>query len=303
MNVPRARAHHVVRFSTHDDDLIPALADFVSDGVRLGERVSLSLTSDHWRALEAMLGERHVRIGTALKHQQVVVSDVHEMLAAITVDGRTDVSRFKAMAAAMLEALAPPIRLFGELCPLVAARGEWEAALEMEKVGETLARDAGVNILCAYHLEGLGADPGHIAQVCASHDAAVSGGNEVPGVRPVVLLADDFNDGRELYEEYLRFKGYQVVSATDGLQAVSLARMTRPAVMLLDVRMPGMSGLEAMQILKKDASFRRVPIVALTAHALDSERAAFLANGFDAVLAKPCLPADVADTVSRLLVV
>ena len=116
-----------------------------------------------------------------------------------------------------------------------------------------------------------------------------------------MLLADDFHDGRELYEEYLRFKGYQVVAAHDGLQAISLAHIARPAVMLLDVRMPRMSGLEAMQILKKEPAFQKTPIIALTAHALDAEREFFMSSGFDAVLAKPCLPADVARTVEQLI--
>jgi CheY-like chemotaxis protein len=77
--------------------------------------------------------------------------------------------------------------------------------------------------------------------------------------------------------------------------------MARPAIMLLDVRMPRMSGLEAAQILKKDALFSHVPIVALTAHARAHERETYLAGGFDDVLEKPCLPSDVAQVVARLV--
>ena len=298
MASPRQRAHHIVRFTTHDDDLIPAIADFVSDGVRLGERVALVITPDHWTAVESLLVERQVRIRAALKHHQVVVTPVEDALAQVVVDGRPDPQRFQAMAEGILDAMEPPVRVFGELAPRIAEI-DIDAAIEIERLGEQLAVEAGVNILCAYHLDHMKAD--HVDRVCHAHDAAVAGGGRPAHLAPIVLLADDFHDGRELYEEYLRHKGYQVVSAHDGLDAISLARLACPAVMLLDVRMPRMSGLEAMQILKKDAAFRSTPIVALTAHALDAEREMFLASGFDEVLAKPIMPADVAQAVERLL--
>ena len=300
MSAPGLRAHHIVRFTTHDDDLIPAIADFVSDGVRLGERVILVLSKAHWDAVEAFLVARHVRIGTALKHHQIVVSDVEEALAGITVDGRADPERFRAVAQGIQDSLERPIRVYGELIPAVAARGEIDAAVEMEHMGEDLAAQAGISVLCAYNVNQL-KTANHVEHICGVHHAAVAVGGEPQGLAPVVLLADDFHDGRELYADYLTFKGYQVVAAYDGMEAISLAHMARPAVMVLDVRMPRLSGLEAMQILKKEAGFQRTPIVALTAHALDIEREMFLASGFDAVLAKPCLPVDVAKTVETLL--
>ena len=268
-SLPR-RAHHVVRFSAHDDDLIPAIADFVADGIRLGERVWLTITRDRWQAVEALLVSQHVRIGAALKHEQVFVTDVDEALAQLTVDGRIDMSRVAAMCAPML-ALPPPIRIFGELAPRIAARGEVEAAMEIEKTGESLSRDLGINILCAYHIDQLSAGDDCALQVCGAHDAAVAGGGPMTGLGPVVLLAEEAADVRERHEERLRSLGYQVVSASDGLQALSLARMARPAIMLLDVRLPGISGIEAAQLLKKDASFRDVPILALTAAEMTAE--------------------------------
>jgi CheY-like chemotaxis protein len=268
-SLPR-RAHHIVRFSAHDDDLIPAIADFVADGIRLGERVWLTISRDHWQAVEALLLAQHVRIVTALKHQQVLVTDLDEALAQLTVDGRIDMSRVAAMSASIL-ALPPPIRIFGELAPRIAARGELAAAMEIEKSGESLSRDSGVNILCAYHVDQLSAGDDCAAHVCAAHDAAVPGGGPMPGVSPVVMLAEDLTDGRERHETHLRSLGYQVVSASDGLQALSLARMARPAVILLDVRLPGMSGVEAAQLLKKDPSFLNVPILALPAAEITAE--------------------------------
>ena len=104
-----------------------------------------------------------------------------------------------------------------------------------------------------------------------------------------------------MYEEYLRFRGYSVVTASSGAQAVDLARTTRPALILMDLQMGGMTGTEAMQILRADPAHSDVQIVALTAHALDGDRRAALAAGFDEVLPKPCLPDDLVAAIGRLL--
>jgi two-component system, cell cycle response regulator DivK len=119
--------------------------------------------------------------------------------------------------------------------------------------------------------------------------------------RPSILLVDDFEDGLEMYREYLTFRGHRVIVARNGEEAIVQARAHRPDVVLLDIRMPGMTGTEAMRVLRSDPSFQRVPIVALTAHALDGERAAALAAGFDDLIAKPCLPDQLANAVQAIL--
>ena len=118
---------------------------------------------------------------------------------------------------------------------------------------------------------------------------------------PIVLLVDDYLDVLEMYEEYLTFRGYQVVTASNGATAIDLARKTPPALILMDLQMGGMTGTEAMRVLRADPVFEQTPIVALTAHAMDVERGAALDAGFDEVLAKPCLPEDLATAVARLL--
>jgi two-component system cell cycle response regulator DivK len=72
-------------------------------------------------------------------------------------------------------------------------------------------------------------------------------------------------------------------------------------VILLDIRMAVMTGTDAVRILRSEPSFQRVPIVALMAHALDGERTAALAAGFDELIPKPCLPDELALAVERLL--
>ena len=118
---------------------------------------------------------------------------------------------------------------------------------------------------------------------------------------PLVLIVDDFDDAREIYDEYLTFKGYRVLTTTSGSAAIEIARSQRPALILMDLRMPGMTGTEAMRLLRTDPTFNGVPIVAFTAHALDGEKIGALEAGFDEVIAKPCLPDELMAAVDRLL--
>jgi two-component system cell cycle response regulator DivK len=119
--------------------------------------------------------------------------------------------------------------------------------------------------------------------------------------QPLVLLVDDFEDAREMYAGYLEFRGMRVLCAEGGRKAVAYAREHRPDLILMDLRMPDVSGFEAMRTLRSDPSFCRVPIVALTAHALDREQAAAAQAGFDAVVTKPCLPDELFKIVVKLI--
>jgi two-component system cell cycle response regulator DivK len=116
-----------------------------------------------------------------------------------------------------------------------------------------------------------------------------------------ILLVDDFEDGLEMYQEYLTYRGFHVVAARSGEETVAQARLHRPDVILLDLRMAGMTGTDAMRILRADPSFVNTPIVALTAHALDGERRLALDAGFDELIAKPCLPDALVEAVERIL--
>ena len=120
---------------------------------------------------------------------------------------------------------------------------------------------------------------------------------------PLVMLVDDFEDAREMYCSYLAFRGLQVLCAEGGGQAIAYAREHRPDLILMDLRMPGVSGFEAMRTLRADPQFTKVPIVALTALALQSERQAASTAGFDAVIAKPCLPDELFHIIAELLAI
>jgi two-component system, cell cycle response regulator DivK len=117
----------------------------------------------------------------------------------------------------------------------------------------------------------------------------------------LVLLVDDFEDALDIYREYLIYRGYRVIVARNGREAIGMAHAHKPDLILLDLRMPEMTGLEVIAILRKDADFETCPIVALTAHALETERLQALRAGFDEVIAKPCLPDELALAIGRIL--
>jgi two-component system, cell cycle response regulator DivK len=123
----------------------------------------------------------------------------------------------------------------------------------------------------------------------------------VHSTRPVILLADDFEDARDIYGSYLTLHGYDVVLAVNGRDTVTQATNCRPDMILLDLRMPVVGGIEALRELRTHAALDRVPIIAFTAHALDDERINALQHGFDDVLAKPCLPDELVAYIRRTL--
>lgn len=120
---------------------------------------------------------------------------------------------------------------------------------------------------------------------------------------PLVLLVDDFEDALEIYGTWLEREGYRVVLARNGSEAIELAHERHPALILLDLRMPVLDGTSALHAIRLDPRFKEIPILALTAHALEEETRAALLAGFDLVISKPCLPDELAAIVRRYLAV
>jgi CheY-like chemotaxis protein len=102
-----------------------------------------------------------------------------------------------------------------------------------------------------------------------------------------VLVAEDHPDNRDLMERRLTRAGYGVQLACDGAEAVRMATAQRPDLILMDLAMLVMGGMEAMRILRQTPGFEALPIIALTAHAMEGARTECLAAGFTAFAAKP----------------
>ena len=120
-----------------------------------------------------------------------------------------------------------------------------------------------------------------------------------PPARQTLLLVEDNEDNRIIYSTVLRHTGYEVVEATDGVQAVDLARRIAPDLILMDISIPEIDGWEATKILRQDPKTRDIPIIALTAHALADDRERATAVGFSSYLAKPIEPRAVVAEVRR----
>lgn len=122
----------------------------------------------------------------------------------------------------------------------------------------------------------------------AADPAADAPDEEVVGkLRGRVLVAEDNALNLEITRLFLESMGLDVVSAGDGAEAISACQSTQPDLILMDCEMPGIDGLEATRRIRADAPLRRVPIIALTAHALPEDRQACLDAGMDDYLSKP----------------
>jgi CheY-like chemotaxis protein len=118
---------------------------------------------------------------------------------------------------------------------------------------------------------------------------------------PTVLLVEDNEDNRNIYRIILEHAGYRVVEAEDGEEGIRLARELGPDLILMDISIPKIDGWEATRILKADERTRSIPVIALTAHAMVSDRARAQEVGCDGYLAKPVEPRRVMEEVQRLL--
>ena len=117
----------------------------------------------------------------------------------------------------------------------------------------------------------------------------------------MVLLVEDQSDLRRLYAEQLRFSGFDVTEAGDGLTAVASALEHGPDVVLMDLSLPGIDGWEATRRLKADSRTAAVPVVALTAHDGADELERATQAGCDWFVPKPCPPAALIAEVKRVL--
>ncbi|MBN1963423.1 MAG: response regulator [Anaerolineae bacterium] len=116
-----------------------------------------------------------------------------------------------------------------------------------------------------------------------------------------ILIAEDEGDIRELVKFTLEYAGHEIILAANGAEAVDLVPQTMPDLILMDVRMPRMTGYEACRALKADAAVRDIPVVFLSAKGQDTERQEGLEAGAIAYILKPFAPAELMERVAKLL--
>jgi len=118
---------------------------------------------------------------------------------------------------------------------------------------------------------------------------------------PKILLVEDQEMNRDMLSRRLRKRGYEVVIAVDGAEGVEKASSESPDLILMDMSLPVMDGWEATRILKADEQTRAIPVVALTAHAMSTDRDKALEAGCDAFETKPIDLPRLLETMEKLL--
>lgn len=117
----------------------------------------------------------------------------------------------------------------------------------------------------------------------------------------LVLYIEDNYHNRRLVRKILESRGYTVLEAEDGLKGLDMVRELRPPLVLMDIGLPGMDGLELTARIKGDEELRSIPVIALTASAMQGDKERFLAAGCDDYLSKPIQPMDLIAMVGTWL--
>jgi two-component system, cell cycle response regulator DivK len=114
-----------------------------------------------------------------------------------------------------------------------------------------------------------------------------------------ILIVDDNAISLRLCRDLLQAYGYETSEATDGPEAIEMLHARRPDLVLLDIQLPNMSGLDVIRSIRSDPDLSSLPVAALTAFGLSNERDACLEAGCDAYLAKPFRLGDLLDIVEN----
>jgi two-component system cell cycle response regulator DivK len=121
------------------------------------------------------------------------------------------------------------------------------------------------------------------------------------GLSKKILVVDDNQDSRELVVKVLKNRGYQMIEAVDGEDALEKAAAENPDLILMDISIPKINGYEVTRRLKSQVNFKNTPIIALTAHAMKGDREKALEAGCDGYISKPINIHEIPDQIQSYL--
>ena len=121
------------------------------------------------------------------------------------------------------------------------------------------------------------------------------------GMAKKVLIVEDNELNMKLFHDLLEAQGYDILETREGLQALSLAREHRPDLILMDIQLPEISGLEVTKWLKEDEELASIPVVAVTAFAMKGDEERIREGGCEAYISKPISVVHFLDTIRKLL--
>jgi len=116
-----------------------------------------------------------------------------------------------------------------------------------------------------------------------------------------ILIVEDNDKNMKLVRDVLQAKGYRTIEAVTGEDGVRLARERRPALVLMDIQLPGINGIEALRQIRADPATASIPVIAVTASVMASDRRNIVEAGFDAYVGKPLNLREFLDAVAKAL--
>jgi len=118
-------------------------------------------------------------------------------------------------------------------------------------------------------------------------------------MQKTILIIEDNELNMKLFNDVLEASGYKTLKSIDGMDCMQLAKEQHPDLIIMDIQLPFVSGIEHTHDLKADVEVKNIPVLAVTAHAMDGDEEAFLEEGFDGYLAKPINVSAFLETVAR----
>jgi len=118
--------------------------------------------------------------------------------------------------------------------------------------------------------------------------------------RKTILVVEDNELNLKLFRDLLEAHGYEVISSKDGLDGLELARQRRPDLILMDIQLPRVSGLEVTKMIKSDPDLRNIPVIAVTAFAMKGDEEKIRQGGCEAYIAKPITVASFIATIDAI---
>jgi two-component system cell cycle response regulator DivK len=134
-----------------------------------------------------------------------------------------------------------------------------------------------------------------------NQSAAVGRDDSVTRPSKTILIVEDHELNMRLFHDLLEMRGYNLLQAREGVEGLKLAREHRPDLIVMDIELPGISGLEVTKWIKEDDALKAIPIIAVTAFAMKGDEEKIREGGCEAYLAKPISVMNFLSTVERFL--
>jgi len=116
-----------------------------------------------------------------------------------------------------------------------------------------------------------------------------------------ILIVEDNELNMKLFHDLLESQGYDILQTRDGIEALKIARDEKPDLILMDIQLPEVSGLEVTKWIKEDENIRQIPVIAVTAFAMKGDEEKFRAGGCEAYIAKPISVSTFLKTIEKVL--